>query len=109
MEKPTRIEADDARIFTGSSNPALAKAIADYLELPLSPSLVRRFSNDNLYIQLGDSVRGRAVFIVQSFSPPVNDHIMELFMMLDAARSAGARELHAIIPGCWPPRAPRTS
>jgi ribose-phosphate pyrophosphokinase len=98
MEQPARLEVDDTRIFSGNSNPALAKAIARYLEIPLSPTLIRRFSNDNLYIQLGESVRGRSVFIVQSFSPPVNDHIMELLMMLDAARSAGARELHAIIP-----------
>ena len=66
--------------------------------VPLLPTLVRRFSNDNLYVQLGESVRGRVVIIVQSFSPPVNDHIMELFMMLDAARGAGAREIDAIIP-----------
>ena len=98
MEKAARLDMEDTRIFSGSSNPALAKAIARYLEIPLSPSLIRRFSNDNLYIQLGESVRGRAVYIVQSFSPPVNDHIMELLMMLDAARGAGARELHAIIP-----------
>ena len=98
MERPVRMDMEDTRIFSGSSNPALAKAIARYLEIPLSPSLIRRFSNDNLYIQLGESVRGRAVYIVQSFSPPVNDNIMELLMMLDAARSAGARELHAIIP-----------
>jgi len=98
MEKAARLDMEDTRIFSGSSNPALAKAIARYLEIPLSPSLIRRFSNDNLYVQLGESVRGRAVYIVQSFSPPVNDHIMELLMMLDAARGAGARELHAIIP-----------
>ncbi len=98
MEKAARLDMEDTRIFSGTSNPALAKAIARYLEIHLSPSLIRRFSNDNLYVQLGESVRGRAVFIVQSFSPPVNDHIMELLMMVDAARSAGARELHAIIP-----------
>ena len=56
------------------------------------------FSNDNLYIQLGASVRGRKVFIVQSLSPPVNDHLMELLMMIDIASSAGAREVQAIIP-----------
>jgi ribose-phosphate pyrophosphokinase len=98
MERPASLDMEDTRIFSGNSNPALAKAIARYLEIPLCPTLIRRFSNDNLYIQLGESVRGRAVYIVQSFSPPVNDHIMELLMMLDAARSAGARELHAIIP-----------
>jgi len=98
MPPATRLEADDIRFFSGSSNPGLAAAICNYLEVPLLPTLIRRFSNDNLYIQLGESVRGRAVFVVQSFSPPVNDHLIELFMMLDAARSAGARELHAVIP-----------
>jgi ribose-phosphate pyrophosphokinase len=98
MDKPDRVDADDVRIFSGSSNPALAAAVADYLQVPLEPTRIRRFSNDNLYIQLGASVRSRAVFIVQSFSPPVNDHIVELMMMLDIARGAGAREIHAIIP-----------
>ncbi len=99
MERlPLRPEAEEIRVFSGSSNPTLAADIAEYLGVPLSPTLIRRFSNDNLYIQLGESVRGRVAVFVQSFSPPVNDHIIELFMMLDAARSAGAQELHAIIP-----------
>ncbi len=93
-----KIDPEDIRMFSGSSNPKLARKIANYMEVPLLPTLIRRFSNDNLYVQLGESVRGRVVVIVQSFSPPVNDHIMELFMMLDAARGAGAREIHAIIP-----------
>jgi ribose-phosphate pyrophosphokinase len=57
-----------------------------------------RFSNDNLFVQLGSSVRGRAVFLVQSFVPPVSDHLMELLMMIDIAKGAAAREIHAIIP-----------
>ncbi|MBI4769854.1 MAG: ribose-phosphate pyrophosphokinase [Chloroflexi bacterium] len=92
------LDPSDNRIFSGSSNPALAGAIAAYLGLPLDPTRVRRFSNDNLYIQLGSSVRSRAVYIVQSLSAPVNDHIVELLMMLDIARGAGAREVHAVIP-----------
>jgi ribose-phosphate pyrophosphokinase len=98
MVHPDHIDPDDVRIFSGSSNPDLAAAIADYLKVPLDPVRVRRFGNDNLYVQLGASVRSRAVFIVQSFSPPVNDHVVELLMMLDIARGAGAREVHAIIP-----------
>jgi ribose-phosphate pyrophosphokinase len=98
MTQPDRIDPNDIRIFSGNSNPALAAAIAAYLQVPLDPTRVRRFSNDNLYIQLGASVRSRAVFVVQSFSPPVNDHIVELLMMLDSARGAGAREVHAVIP-----------
>jgi ribose-phosphate pyrophosphokinase len=88
----------DARFFCGSSHPQLAQDIAEFLGLPLSPTRISRFSNDNLYIQLGKSVRGRRVYIVQSLFPPVNDHLVELFMMLDIARSAAAREVHAIIP-----------
>jgi ribose-phosphate pyrophosphokinase len=98
MAEADRVDPNDTRFFSGSSNPALAAAIAQYLRIPLEPIRVRRFSNDSLYVQLGASVRSRVVFVVQSFSWPVNDHIIELFMMLDIARSAGAREVHAIIP-----------
>ena len=65
---------------------------------PLDETLITRFSNDNLYIQLGATVRYRRVYIVQSLSQPVNDHLMELLMMLDIARGAAASEVHAIIP-----------
>jgi ribose-phosphate pyrophosphokinase len=97
MKRPT-LSKSEARFFSGSSHPQLAQDIADFLKLPLSPTRISRFSNDNLYIQLGKSVRGRRVYIVQSLFPPVNDHLVELFMMLDIARSAAAREVHAIIP-----------
>src|SRR6266498_2532699 len=92
------IPADQVRFFSGSSNPALAANIASELGVPLDGTHITRFSNDNLYIQLGETVRYRRVYIVQSLSQPVNDHLMELFMMLDIARSAAASEVHAIIP-----------
>lgn len=92
------IPADQVRFFSGSSNPELAENIARELGVPLDETYITRFSNDNLYIQLGATVRYRRVYIVQSLSPPVNDHLMELFMMLDIARSAAASEVHAIIP-----------
>lgn len=98
MAPADHVDPNDVRFFSGSSNPTLAAAIADYLSLPLAPIRTRRFGNDNLYVQLGASVRSRAVYIVQSFSPPVNDHVVELLMMLDIARGSGAREVHAIIP-----------
>lgn len=88
----------DVRIFSGRSNPELAKKIADCLEEPLEPTRVSRFSNDNLFVQLGKSVRGRTVYIIQSLTPPVSDHLIELLMMLDIAKSAAAKEIHAIIP-----------
>jgi ribose-phosphate pyrophosphokinase len=92
------IPADTVRFFSGSSNPALAANIAAELGVPLDHTYVTRFSNDNLYIQLGATVRYRRVYIVQSLSQPVNDHLMELLMMLDIARGAAAAEVHAIIP-----------
>jgi ribose-phosphate pyrophosphokinase len=92
------IPADKVRFFSGSSNPALAASIAAELGVPLDHTEITRFSNDNLYIQLGATVRYRRVYIVQSLSQPVNDHLMELLMMLDIARGAAAAEVHAIIP-----------
>lgn len=95
---PGCIDPAEVRFFAGRSHPALAKGIADYLGLPLDPCHVERFANDNMRIQLGASVRGRSVFIVQSLTPPVSDHLVELLMMLDIARSAAAHEVHAVIP-----------
>ncbi|MBN1485029.1 MAG: ribose-phosphate pyrophosphokinase [Chloroflexia bacterium] len=92
------LDPGEVRFFSGSSHPQLAADIAGYLGLTLDNTRIIRFSNDNLYIQLGASVRSRIVYILQSLSPPVNDHLVELLMMLDIARSASAREIHAIIP-----------
>lgn len=94
----TPIPADEVRFFSGSSNHALAASIARELGVPLDDTHITRFSNDNLYIQLGATVRYRRVYIVQSLSQPVNDNLMELLMMLDIARGAAASEVHAIIP-----------
>jgi len=92
------IPAEEVRFFSGSSNRPLAEGIANSLGVPLDDTHISRFSNDNLYIQLGATVRYRRVYIVQSLSQPVNDHLMELLMMLDIARGAAASEIHAIIP-----------
>ena len=94
----TSISAGEVRFFSGSSNLQLAGKIASLLGVPLDGTHIERFSNDNLYIQLDSSVRYRRVYIVQSLSQPVNDHLMELLMMIDIARSAAASEVHAIIP-----------
>ncbi len=92
------LDPNDVRIFSGRSNVPLAEKIAHQLGIPLEPTRFSKFSNDNLFVQLGASVRGRTVYIVQSMTPPVSDHLMELLMMLDIAKSAAAREIHAIIP-----------
>ncbi|MBE2223643.1 MAG: ribose-phosphate pyrophosphokinase [Anaerolineae bacterium] len=96
--KQPLIDSNDVRFYSGRSNPILAKKIADYLGVPLDVTHYSKFSNDNLFIQLGASVRGRVVYLVQSLTTPVSDHLLGLLMMCDIAKSAGASEIHAIIP-----------
>ena len=93
-----KIDPQDVRIFSGQSHPSFAKGIADYLGVPLDRTNFRRFSNDCTEVQLGASVRSRSVYIVQSLVKPVSENLLELFIMLDIAYSAGARAVHAIIP-----------
>lgn len=92
------IIADKALVFSGSAHPELAKSIADYLGVPLQETVVNKFSNDNLYAHLSVSVRSKEVFIVQPLTPPTSDSLLELLLMLDIARSAGAHGVHAVIP-----------
>jgi len=89
---------DELRIFACNSNPALAQEICTALGQPLSPLTISRFSNDNLHVQIRENVRERDVFVVQSFTEPVSDHLMELLITLDALRSASARRVTAVIP-----------
>jgi ribose-phosphate pyrophosphokinase len=89
---------DELRIFACNSNRALAAEICDNLAVRLSPLEISRFSNDNLHVQIQENVRERDVFVVQSFTEPVSDHIMELLITLDALRSASARRITAVIP-----------
>jgi ribose-phosphate pyrophosphokinase len=89
---------DQLKVFSCNSNPALANEICQHLGVELSPMEISRFSNDNLFVQIQTNVRERDVFIVQSFTQPVSDHIMELMIAIDALRSASARRITAIIP-----------
>ena len=85
-------------IFTGNSNPALAKEICDYLGLPLGEAFVGRFNNGEVQIMIDESVRGKDVFIIQPTSYPVNDNLMELMVMADALKRASARHITAVVP-----------
>jgi ribose-phosphate pyrophosphokinase len=89
---------DELRIFAGNSNQPLAQEIAHHLNLPLSELKIVRFANDNLFVQVMENVRERDVFVVQSFTPPVSENIMELMITLDAMRSASAKRITAVIP-----------
>ena len=89
---------EDLRIFSGNSHPKLASDICDYLRIPLGECDVFKFSNDNTFVSFKENVRERDVFLVQTFCRPVNDHIMELLVMIDAAKRAAAGRITAVIP-----------
>jgi len=86
------------KIFCGNSNPRLAQDVANYLKIPLGRALVRRFADDEIFVELQENVRGEDVFILQSTSWPANDNLMELLIMIDAARRASSRRITAVIP-----------
>jgi len=85
-------------IFGGSGNPALTQEICDYLQVPPSQAEIIDFPNENIFIRLRQSVRGRDVFLIQSLCSPVNRNIMELLIMIDTLRRASAGRITAVIP-----------
>ena len=88
----------EVKIFTGNSCPQLAKAIADKLELPLGKCEVSRFSDGEVSVSIGETVRGCNVFVVQSTSEPVNDNLMELLVMIDAFKRASCASCSVVMP-----------
>ena len=88
----------DIVVFSGSAHPALANDICDRLGLDLAPSFTSRFSNDCLQAQLLVNVRQRDVYLVQPLVPPTQEHLMELLLMINAARGASAAQITAVIP-----------
>jgi ribose-phosphate pyrophosphokinase len=92
------VESETLALFTGNANPALAHEIARDLRLPVGRASVGRFSDGEVNIEIMENVRGRDVFIVQSTSPPANDHLMELLVMVDACRRASAARITAVVP-----------
>jgi ribose-phosphate pyrophosphokinase len=86
------------KIVAGNSNRALAEAISNYLETPMTKAVVRRFADMEIFVEIQENVRGRDVFVVQSTSFPANDHLMELLIIIDALKRASARRITAAIP-----------
>ena len=86
------------KLLSGNSNRALAEAIAAYLNLPLCRAVVRRFADQEIWVEILENVRGEDVFVLQSTSAPANDHLMELLIMIDALRRSSARRITAVIP-----------
>ena len=88
----------DPVIFSGNSNEDLVDDICSYIGQPVGKIEVFKFNNDNTFVRILENVRQKDVFIVQSTSYPVNDHIMELLIMIDAAKRASAGRITAVIP-----------
>jgi len=86
------------KLMAGNSNLPLARAIADYLELPLTDASVRRFADEEVFVEIHENVRGEDVFVVQSTSFPANDNLMELLIGIDALRRASAKRITAVVP-----------
>jgi ribose-phosphate pyrophosphokinase len=86
------------KLVAGNSNPVLAREIANCLNLPLTKASVRRFADNEIFVEVLENVRGSDVYIIQSTSFPANDHLMELLIITDALRRSSARRITAVIP-----------
>ncbi len=86
------------KIMAGNSNLPLARAITAYLEMPLTEASVRRFADEEVFVEIHENVRGEDVFVVQSTSFPTNDNLMELLICIDALRRASAKRITAVMP-----------
>ncbi len=86
------------KLLAANSNRALSEAIGKYLNLPLTKVIVKRFSDQEIFVEILENVRGEDVFVLQSTSYPANDHVMELLICIDALRRASARRITAVIP-----------
>ena len=89
---------DELKVFTGKAHPKLAEDICSYLGIGLGVCEVFKFKNDNTFVRIRENIRGRDVFLVQPIAAPVNDNIMELLIMIDAAKRASAERITAVIP-----------
>ena len=85
------------KLFTGNANPNLAKEICEYIKIPLGQATVKRFPDGETFVRIDENIRGQDVFILQPTCMPANDHIMELLIMIDAARRASASRITAVL------------
>lgn len=88
----------DLAVVSGTCNPELAEEVCDYLRLVHVPIIIRKFPNENIFVRLEHSIRGKDVFLIQPFGRPVNDMVMELLITIDALRRDSAGRITAVIP-----------
>lgn len=92
------MKEQELKIFTGNANPKLAQEICDYIGTPLGKATVTCFPDGETFVRIDENIRGRDVYIIQPTSGPANHHLMELFIMMDAARRASANRITAVLP-----------
>ena len=90
--------SSELKIFSGNANRPLAQRIADYVGVRLGDATVTQFPDEETFVKINENIRGRDVFIVQPTSPPVNDHLVELLVLMDAVRRSSAKRITAVIP-----------
>jgi ribose-phosphate pyrophosphokinase len=95
---PLVSENNRLKIFSGSANIPLAEEVARYLGVDLGPMVRKQFADGELYVQIQESIRGSDIYLIQPTCRPVNDHLMELLIMIDACRRASARQITAVLP-----------
>ena len=89
---------DEMVVFSGNAHPELTRSVCDYLGIPVGQAEVFKFANDNTFVRILENIRQRDVFIVQPTCAPVNDHLMELLIMIDACKRASAGRITAVMP-----------
>jgi ribose-phosphate pyrophosphokinase len=97
-QRPARALFTDFKVFSGTANPALTQAICNELECPLGAIMIKKFADGETHLQIQENVRGADVFLVQPTCPPVDTHLVELLLMLDAFKRASAERITAVIP-----------
>jgi ribose-phosphate pyrophosphokinase len=95
---PSVTDNSRLRLFSGSANIPLSQEVARYLGMDLGPMVRKRFADGEIYVQIQESIRGCDVYLIQPTCCPVNDHLMELLIMVDACRRASARQITAVLP-----------
>src|SRR5947209_8146745 len=96
--KPARMLFTDYKVFSGTSNPCLTREICDILGCPLGSAMIKRFADGETHLQIQENVRGADVFLVQPTSTPVDQHLMELLLMIDAFKRASAERITPVLP-----------
>lgn len=96
--RPARALFTDFKVFSGTANPALTQEICDALGCPMGAAMIKRFADGETHLQIQENVRGADVFVVQPTSTPVDHHLMELLLMIDAFKRASAERITAVLP-----------